>query len=136
MTREDLSKFAEIIYKRKQQRLDTSLGNEEQEFNRLFLWLMRMMEEEVEERYPPEGKILKRFVCESDDERRVTISSAWTKSKFVSIPSMKRDEVYVVIASVVDFIGELEGYEIINRFPTEVCNGIDEFMIVIKYSGK
>ena len=136
MTREDLTKFADIIYKRKEQRLDSSLGNAEQEFNRIFLWIMHMMEEDVEDRYPPEGKVLKRFVCESDDERRVTISSAWTKSKFVSIPSMKREEVYKVISDVVDFIGSLEHYEIINRFPTEVCKGIDEFMVVIKYSNK
>lgn len=134
MTREDLAMFADVIYKRKEQRLDMRLTNAEQEFNRIFMWLMKMMEDEIEERYPPEGKICRQFVVTSDDERRVTINTWGRNEKYVSIPSMKRKEVYQVIAECVDFIGNIPGYEILNRFPKDKPNHIDEFMIVIKYN--
>ena len=134
MEREDLAKFADVIYKRKEQRLDMRLTNQEQEFNRLFLWIMRAMEDEVERAYPPEGKIVRRFLCECDTEKRVIITCGSFFSKFTSIPTMRRDDFQKILVECVEFIEGLKGYGIINRFPKNSTTEVKEFMVVLNYS--
>ena len=133
MDMDDLEMLAKIIWRRKAQRLDRRVCDLEQERYRLFLWLMQMMDEQIEREWPPTGKVIRRFDVEKHGQRCTRVSTTGISPDFVTIPTVDSDEFIPVVAQVVDFIEQLEGWTTINRFPKDSRTEIREFLLVADY---
>ena len=133
MGNEDLVKFAEVVYKRKQERLDMAKSIEEKEFNRLFLWLISIILVSVEKEYPPTGRIVRAFVCEKKS-KTVHISISNMKDVFHSDFFLSIEQFEIILAKCLDFIQSIDHYEVLNRFPKDSDTEVREFMIAVNYS--
>ena len=131
MERQDLAKFAEVVHERLVDRLDSSITNQEQELNKLFLWLINEVLKSTENAYPPQWKIVKAFKCEENGDS-VRIGGNTVQTMFMSDPALNKGQFYSVLDEVLSLIDGLEHYEITNRFPKGTRIPIREFMIAIR----
>ena len=131
MEREDLRKLADVIFKRKEQKRDMKVTNQEQEFNKLFMWLMWAMQKSIERTFPPEWKLVRRFQL-IEEKSKIKVVSFGIQDEFVSDLLLDNTEFRKVAAECVDFIGTLDHYEIYNRFPKDSHTTVDDFMIILK----
>lgn len=136
MNMDDLVMLSNIVWKRKDQKLDRTVNDLEQEKYRLFFWLMHMMEDQLEREYPPVGRVERHFVVEKRGQRSVWVSTTGVNNTFHTIPTVQADEFIPVVAKLVDFIEQLEGYEILNRFPKGSKSEIREFLLILDYRKK
>ena len=136
MRMDDLEMLAKIVWKRKNQKLDRTINDLEQEKYRLFFWLMQMMEEQLEREYPPVGRVVRHFVVEKHGERSLHVSTTGINKVFCTIPTVDADKFIPKVAEIVNFIEQLEGYEIMNRFPKDTRTDIKEFLLILDYRKK
>ena len=147
MNNDDLEVFAKLIWKRKDELLNSGITQIAQERDRLFMWIMYQIWIQVEREYPHVGRIVLPFVVEVKGEWAVCIKmnrpgpnktytygiEANDEEVIYPWPGVKSKEYVKMIAELVDFISEIEGYEVINRFPKNSRDEITDFQIACDY---